>query len=143
MSQEIKTICDICGVNNIEHPRATMSVRPLVIIQEADMFIHTHSIVREKGDDVHVCNLCIEKFDKEIRKAIFRVNGQPNVFSNHDVKTILGGEFPDTGFNWPCVAYWKFEDGAFNPYDNGGELLPAASIAVSTSVVQIVPGRPL
>ena len=42
------------------------------------------------------------------------------------MRRLLGGKFPDAnGFAWDMVAYFKFEDGHWEPYNSFDEILPA------------------
>ena len=52
------------------------------------------------------------------------------------MRRLLGGKFPDTGFSWDCVYEFRYEDGAWHPYDEFGEILPAVSFEAKATVLE-------
>ncbi len=54
------------------------------------------------------------------------------------MKRLLGGCFPDIGFHWPAVAYFKQEDdGVWEPYNGCHELLPAPGFRITVNVAKL------
>lgn len=59
-----------------------------------------------------------------------------NIMAPEMMRLILGGEFPNTGFSWKCVSYFKLEeDGTWQPYNGMGEILPAHGFKVKAKVL--------
>ena len=56
-------------------------------------------------------------------------------FSPEKVQHLCGGKFPESGFSWSEVAYFRFEDGVFDAYNGFEELLPAPSIPFTVGEV--------
>ena len=55
-------------------------------------------------------------------------------FFTYQVRALCGGSFPETsGFNWSEVDHFKFEDGAFEPYNGFDEILPGPSLVVEVT----------
>ena len=60
----------------------------------------------------------------------------PDAMPPEMMRRLLGGKFPDTGFNWSMVHHFRFEDGAWEPYNWEpyncfGEILPACGFRIS------------
>ena len=48
------------------------------------------------------------------------------------MRALLGGSFPDTGFDWDLVKEFRLEDGVWEPYD-GWEILPADGFVIKVT----------
>jgi hypothetical protein len=51
-------------------------------------------------------------------------------FTPEQVRALCGGRFPNCGFDWNSVGYFRWEGGVLQPYA-GDEILPGPSITVS------------
>jgi hypothetical protein len=51
----------------------------------------------------------------------------PKTMPPEMMRRLLGGKFPDTGFNWSMVYEFRFigKEGTWEPYNEFGEMLPA------------------
>ena len=59
----------------------------------------------------------------------------PDKMAPEIMRKLLGGKFPDTGFSWEYVKYFKYEGGIWEPYDGFNEILPAAGFRISVEVI--------
>lgn len=57
-------------------------------------------------------------------------------FSVEQVKAFIGGELPHAGgFLWDRVEYFLLEDGALQPYNGYGEILPGPGIRIDFTLI--------
>ncbi len=61
----------------------------------------------------------------------------PNIMAPEMRRRLIGGEFPDTGFSWEFVNYFKYEDGAWEPYDGFDEILPAVGFIIKAEAYDL------
>ena len=59
----------------------------------------------------------------------------PEIMVPEMMRKLLGGEFPDTGFSWECVTFFKYEDGVWEPYNSFDEILPAAGFVIKVKTI--------
>ena len=59
----------------------------------------------------------------------------PDIMAPGMMRKLLGGKFPDTGFAWEYVKYFKYEEGIWEPYNCYDEILPAPGFIVEVEVV--------
>ena len=52
------------------------------------------------------------------------------------MEKILGG-FPNTGFGWDCVYFFKLENGVWEPYDWLGELIPGPGFVLTGKATEV------
>jgi len=55
----------------------------------------------------------------------------PDFMAPEMMRKLLGGKFPDTGFSWEYVKYFKYEEGIWEPYDGFNEILPATGFIIN------------
>lgn len=61
----------------------------------------------------------------------------PDTMAPEMMRLLLGGKFPDTGFGWDSVEYFKLEEGVWEPYGGFDEILPGAGFKISVETVNI------
>ena len=67
----------------------------------------------------------------------YELRDPPDRMPPEIMRALLGGEFPDTGFGWESVLYFKLEDGVWEPYDGFDEILPGAGFRISVEVIDM------
>jgi len=66
-----------------------------------------------------------------------RIEKMPTTMSVPMMARLLNGKFPNNGFSWDSVSYFKYEDGTWQPYNEYGEILPTCGFTIKVDVEKI------
>ena len=67
----------------------------------------------------------------------FNSDPMPKTMSPAMMKRLLGGRFPNTGFSWDSVKYFKYENKTWQPYNAFDEILPAVGFRIKVVIEEI------